>query len=424
MAKVPNKKSEATAAPTGPITGPHIIHRGPHADITILGTAHVSKESVRDVERAVVAVKPNAMCVELCQPRYDALRDPDRWRRLDLSRLIKDKKIGLLISSLILSSFQKKIGAEAGVQPGAEMIRAAELAEEQGIPLFLSDREVRVTLIRAWRKVGFFSRLWLASTLFASLLVRDDIPAEEIERLKQEDVLADLFANLPPRYDSIKQVIIDERDLYLAEKILRAAEEVQSGMKRGRAQVLAVVGAGHLKGVEQALTAAERADLEELHAVPPPRRLRDAFSWVALSLAAIGISYYIGEKQPQDIWNLIAFWVVCRSGGAGLGAIISGAHPFAILVTIVTAPFSIFILGSRLWMFSALTELWVHKPRVEDFENIARDTDTTGAFFRSLYRNRVLNLFWIIFAVSMGLTVGNLIFFSQFFRNLIRGLGS
>ena len=384
----------------------------------------MSQESVRDVERAIALLKPSAICVELCQPRYDALRDQDRWRKLDLSRLIKDKKIGLLVSSLILSSFQKKIGAEAGVQPGAEMVRAADLAVEHGIPLYLSDREVRVTLIRAWRKVGFFSRLWLASTLFASLLVRDDIPPEEIERLKQEDVLADLFANLPARYDSIKQVIIDERDLYLAEKILRATEELGAKAKQKRPQVLAVVGAGHLNGVERALVSEERSDLEDLHSVPPARRLKDILSWVALSFVALGLSYYIGEKKPQDIWNLLIFWVVCRSGGAGIGAIVSGSHPLVILVTIVTAPFSIFILGSRLWMYSALTELWIRKPRVEDFENIARDTDSAGKLFRSLYRNRVLNLFWIIFAVSMGLTAGNLIFFSQFFRGLIRGLGA
>ncbi len=423
--KSAKKSAQATERKRGTISGPHVKHRGRDADFTILGTAHVSAESVRDVEQAFAVVKPDAVCVELCRPRFEALRDPDRWRKLDLSRLIKDKKVGLLVSSLILSSFQKKIGAETGVPPGAEMLRAAELAEKKKVSLYLSDREVRVTLVRAWRRVGFFSRLWLASTLLASLLVRDEIAPEEIERLKQEDVLADLFANLPPRYASIKHVIIDERDRYLAEKILRAGEEERARLRgKKRPRVLAVVGAGHLQGVERALTSGERADLEELHAIPKARRWRDILSWVTFSVAILGVSYYIGEKRPEDIWKLLLYWVVLRSGGAGLGALLTGAHPLATLVTVLLAPVSIFLLGTRLWMFPALTELWVRKPRVEDFENIARDTDTMGQLARSLYRNRVLNLFWIIMGVSMGLTVGNLIFFSQVFRNLIRAWGA
>lgn len=401
------------------VDGPYAQVSTANAEITILGTAHVSQQSVADVEAAVRAVKPQAICIELCQPRYDALRDPDRWRRLDLAKLIKDKKIGLLVSSLVLSAFQKKIGATAGVEPGAEMVRAADIAEQKGIPLFLSDREVRITLVRAWRRVGFFSRMWLASTLFASLLVRDEIDEQEVERLKQEDVLSDLFDNLPARYNSIKKVIIDERDQFLAEKIRQAATEAGAG-KRGKIRVLAVVGAGHLSGIESALKNKESVDLSELQKLPAKSKVKDILSWSVASVLILAVSYLIGDRKPADIWNLLLFWVACRSGGAGIGAIVGGARPLTILVTVAAAPISIFLLGSRLWMFSALTELWADKPRVEDFENIARDTDSASLLFRSLYRNRVLNLFWIIFTVSMGLTLGNLIFFSEFVRTLLR----
>lgn len=401
---------------------PHFYYSHEGAEILVLGTAHVSRQSVEDVEESFKKFRPDSVCVELCQPRHDALRDPNRWRKLDLAQLIREKKLGLLASSLALSSFQKKIGALSGVKPGAEMLRAVELAEENETELVLADREVRATLLRAWHRVGFFSRLWLASALMSSLLVTEEVSPEEIEKLKHEDVLSDMFSNLPARYNSVKKVIIDERDNYLAEKIHRAALELKEKKKRGKRRILAVVGAGHLAGIERALIAEERADLEELDRLPPRKRLKNLASWIGLSLFAGALGYYFSEKNPKDAWNLFAFWVACRSIGSGLGAIISRAHPLTVLATAAIAPFSIVIIGSRLWMYSALTELWFKKPRVEDFENIAAQTENFRGFLKALYANRVLHLFFIIFAVSWGLTIGNLVFGLDVAREIISAL--
>ena len=389
-------------------------------EILVIGTAHVSGKSVDDVERSFKDFQPDAVCVELCAPRYEAMRDPDRWRKLDLARLIKEKKLGLLASSLILSSFQKKIGKTTGAPPGAEMLKAADLADEARKKLVLADREVRVTLTRAWSRVGFFSKMWLASALMSSLLVKEEIEPEEIERLKQEDVLADLFKQLPRRYDSVKNVIIDERDSYLAEKIRRTAEELEAERPGKANRVLAVVGAGHLAGISRALTENERTDPALLDALPAKKRLKNVFSWLLVSVLAGSVLYFVREKSSDEILQLIYFWILCRSLGSGLGALLARAHPLTVLVTAAMAPISIFIFVSRLWMYSALTELWLHKPRVQDFESIADDTDTVSGLFKSLYANRVLKLFWIVFLVSLGLTVGNMIFWSDFFRQLIR----
>lgn len=425
------------------------VHRGDvnGVDTIVLGTAHVSAQSVEDVREIVRLHKPDTVAVELCASRYEALNDPDRWRKLDLGRVVREKKIWLLASSLILSSFQKKIGELTGSQPGQEMLVAAELANADGAGLALVDREVRLTLARAWSRVGFFSRLWLISNLMASLLVSEDVEPDEIENLKQQDVFEDLISHLPPRYASIKEVIIDERDQYLAEKIRRAALDTLNGTlppvgaaaesadaevaglaprpakkkaaaKTKKKRLFAVVGAGHLPGIQRVLEQNTPVDLEELDSPPAKRRFKDIGSWLmffGVFLALSAYMFYAGFDLERIKATAFA-WVAARSVGAGLGALIAMAHPLTIIVTAVLAPISYFFgfVGVRLWMVSALIELRFKKPRVEDFENIAADTDSFASFRRSLYQNRVLHLFFIIFAVSIGLTLGNFIFFGVF----------
>lgn len=406
--KSPAKKRAGSEEINSPIL--KTVHG--RTEILVLGTAHVSRQSVTDVEDFFKSFKPDAVCVELCQSRHDAMRDPDRWRKLDMAKVIRENKIGLLVSSLILSAFQKKIGESSGVKPGEEMIRACELTDSHGKKLVLADREVRITLSRAWGRVGFFSKLWLASELFASLLVQEEVDADQIEKMKQEDVLEDLFSKLPPRYATIREVIIDERDKFLAQKIKNTARELEAANGKKTHRIFAVVGAGHLAGIEKNLIQQEDTNLDHLHVVPPKRRFRTIFSWLSFS-AILGVFFYAFQEGSGKASEALIAWALCRSVPTMLGALIARAHPLTVLVTTLIAPFSVFILGTRLWMFSALTELWLKKPRVEDFENIASDTDSLRGLLRSFYSNRVLKLIWIILLVSTGLTIGN-VFFLKF----------
>ncbi|MBI3394909.1 MAG: TraB family protein [Spirochaetia bacterium] len=349
---------------------------------------------------------PLQICVELCSSRYDSMRDPDRWKKLDLARVIREKKLGLLASSLILSAFQKRIGETTGARPGEEMMEAAMLAEKTKARLVLADREVRITLTRAWSQVGLWTKMWLGSNLFASLLVREEIPAEEIERLKREDVLLELFTDLPPKYQGVRNAIIDERDQYLAANIRRAAEE------QGKGTVLAVVGAGHLAGIERILSAGEHHDIAALDHVPKKSRFKAIAGGIVFSALFLGLSAYL-SRSPQDFGGALIAWVVCRSGGALLGGILSLAHPLTTLVVTLLAPVSIFIslfTGTRLWMFGALTELKFRHPRVEDFENIASETETLRGFLRSLYQNRVMHLLFVTTMISTGFSIGLVVF--------------
>ncbi|MCB1158307.1 MAG: TraB family protein, partial [Leptospiraceae bacterium] len=208
-------------------------------ELNILGTAHVSKKSVEAVESFIQQEKPDTVCVELCQSRMNSMKDPNYLQKLDIFKVFKERKMYLLLSNLILSSFQKKIGGE--VKPGDELRKAISEAENIGAKIVPVDREVQTTLKRSWGNVGFFSKMYLLSNLIASLLVKEDISPDKIEEMKSEDALKDLFSQLPARYSEIKNVIIDERDIYLAENIRRASF--------GSKKLFAVVGAGHLEGI-------------------------------------------------------------------------------------------------------------------------------------------------------------------------------
>jgi pheromone shutdown protein TraB len=295
------------------------------------------------------------------------------------------------------------------------MRMACDLAKGR---LELIDREIRITLKRAWGRVGFFGKLWLASSLMASLLVHEEITADEIERIKNGDVLEDLFKQLPRRFDKIRETIIGERDRYMALRLVDLAGQMKRGARRS--SILAVVGAGHVAGMAALL---EERDgmlgpgITELEDVPRRGLWQTLVPWVTFSAFFGAISFLVGRDGWQTAIPALAFsWVATRSLGAGAGALVARAHPLTILVTVLVAPFAFFvaIFGPRLWMFAALTELRFHKPRVEDFERIAADTEDWNALKSGIYANRVLRLFLIIVAVSLGLSIGNLVFLKVF----------
>lgn len=422
-------KTKTTATGSEQIRGPYFEIKEGRTEVLVLGTAHVSKQSVEDVENAVAAFKPDCVAVELCRPRHEAMLDPDRWRNFDLTKVIKEKKLGLLASSLILSAFQKKIGENSGIKPGAEMLRASELARTKNIDLVFADREIRTTLKRAWGKVGIFSRLWIVSNLGASLLAKEELDEEEIEKMKQDDVLSDLFSNLPPKYKEVKNVIIDERDSYLAENIRRAAtghaevERHSTTEEKKPSRILAVVGAGHLEGIRRVLEKKEEVFIEELKEVPKKKPWRSVLAWISASVILFLVGLWAATGGEEAVKEALLAWIVARSLGSGIGAVLALANPLTILVTMIMAPLAPFVPGSRLWMFSALTELWLKKPRVQDFENIAGDTETASGLLKSLYRNRVLHIFWIVWLVSLGLTIGNLTFLQRLIAGLLESYG-
>jgi pheromone shutdown-related protein TraB len=373
--------------------------------VTILGTAHVSEESVKEVRRLSELLEPDTICVELCESRVRSIRDPDYFKKLDVFKVFKERKMFLLLSSLILSSFQKKMG-QGAIRPGDELRAGMEEGIRLNARVIPIDREIQTTLKRAWSRVSGFSRLYLLSALITSLFVKEDISEEKIEEMKTEDVLNDLFSQIPSRYRSVKNVIIDERDQFLAQKIRDSAKD--------STKLLAIVGAGHLNGIMNHI--GQDSNIEELNTIPPKswwdRSKVFLFPVFFGSLFALG--FWKGGRDVGE--DLIWAWVIIKSSLAGVGALVALAHPISFLLAVITAPFGNFNPIVKPGWVAALAESWLRKPTAEDFENIATDSE----HFTGYWKNRVIRIFLVFMLPQLGSSIGTFIVMNRVFEVFIK----
>ncbi|RHX83490.1 TraB/GumN family protein [Leptospira stimsonii] len=373
--------------------------------VTILGTAHISQKSIDEVQRIIREEKPDTICVELCNSRMRSVKDSEHWKKLDIFKVFKERKMYLLLSSLILSAFQKKLG-KGSIRPGDEMRMAISEGERSGAKIVPIDREVSTTLKRAWWNIGLFNRMVLLSALLTSLFVKEDISEEKIEEMKSDDVLKDLFSQLPKRYESIKNVIIDERDSYLAQRIREASVD---GKK-----VFAVVGAGHLQGIMNHVY--EDKDISSLDHLPQ----KTAWDrWKGLIVPGIFLGliltvfYFGGRQQGQEF---VLRWILVKGGLAALGAIIALAHPLSVILAFLAAPVGNFNPVIKPGWVAALSESWLRKPLVEDFERIAQDSE----HWKGYWKNNVIRIFLVFMLPQIGSSIGTFIVTADLFR-VIKG---
>ena len=284
-------------------------------EIILVGTAHVSRESADLVASVIEEEKPDTVAVELCQSRYQAMTDKNRWQETDLIKVIKEKKAFLLLSNLMLASFQKKIGKKLGIKPGEEMLRAIQAAKDMGADIHLADRDIRTTLSRTWRLMGLWTKVKLLMQLITSMGDMDDIKKEDIEKLKEQDVLETLLSELGKSLPSLQRVLIDERDQYLAYKIRTAPGK----------KIVAVVGAGHVPGIKKYWHVP--VDMAALEIIPPKGKWTGFLKWgiPSLVLVLIILGFYLAGANAGA--SMIKWWVLANAVLAGLGAAIAMAHP-------------------------------------------------------------------------------------------------
>ncbi|MGW8187752.1 MAG: TraB/GumN family protein, partial [Desulfobacterales bacterium] len=326
--------------------------------IFLVGTAHVSEESARLVADVIDREKPDTVCVELCASRYQSIRQKDQWQNMDIVKVIREKKSFLLLSNLLLASLQKRIAKKLNIRPGQEMIQAIESAEAVGAAIHLADRDIRITLSRTWRLMRFRDKIKLLAQLIFSIGQVDDISAEDVEKMKQEDVLETILADVGKSLPIVKAILIDERDRYLAHKIRHAPGE----------KIVAVVGAGHVPGIKKYWNS--ETDIAPLEKLPPKSKLCAVLKWVIpLGIVALIITGFFmgGAKAGKD---MVVWWLLANGVLAGLGALAALAHPFTVVSSIVAAPLtSLNPMVAAGWV-SGLVEAFSRKPRVIDFENL------------------------------------------------------
>lgn len=388
---------------------------GPSAEVTIdgvtvtlLGTAHVSRASADEVRERIASGGFDAVAIELDASRHAALVDPDRMLRTDLFTVFRKGQGGAMAANLALGAFQQRLADQYGIEPGQEMREAIAAAERAGLPLRLIDRDIGVTLRRVYRNVPWWRRLELMAGLVASVLSKEDIDAEEIERLKEGDVLEATFAEFADTSERLYVPLIAERDDFMAARLRQEAADLR---RRADAagddapRLLAVVGAGHLKGLRAALEGpvedAPDRRLAELSEVPPPSRIVKTLPWALVALVVGG--FVIGFlRDPALGRQLIGDWFWINAATTALGTLVAAAHPLTVVGTVLAAPFTSLNPTIGAGFVAAALELWRRKPSVGDFATLRRDTTRLGGW----YRNRVARTLLVFLGATLGSALG------------------
>ncbi|MCL2380537.1 MAG: TraB/GumN family protein [Treponema sp.] len=373
------------------------------AELVLIGTAHVSRESINEVREIIREEKPALVCVELDESRYASITQQDSWEKLNVINVLKEGKGFLLMANLVLSGFQRRMGAELGVKPGEEMKTALDTAKELGIPYALCDREVQTTLRRAWANCGLWQKCKLLASLFASAFTTEKLSAEEIENLKKRGELDGMMSELATYLPEIKQTLIDERDEYLAAKIWASAP------KDSPSRIIAVVGAGHMQGIKmhlEKIAGGEKSDdVSDLDRIQARRTLSKALPFlvplVIVTLIALG---FVRGGADMSL-SLLTQYILWNGSLAALGAALALAHPLAILVAFAGAPITTMIPFVGVGIFSGIIQATFRKPKVSDAQTIIDDVGSLKGF----YRNRMTRVLLVFFLTNLGSSAGTFI---------------
>ena len=375
---------------------PHVRVERDGVRYTLLGTAHVSKASLDAVRAAIDAGRFDAIAVELDAQRLQSLTDPDALAKHDLVKVIREGKVALFAANLGLAAYQRRLAEQLGIEPGAELKAAATEAKARGLPLHLIDRDVGVTFRRVSAGLGWWARAKLGAGLAAGLFVSEDVGEEEIEKLKQGDILESSFGEFAKDSPELYSRLIDERDQYMAAKLRGTSGDARN--------VLAVVGAGHLQGLARYLREETRdpdALCAELDFVAKKRRI-PWFTIVFTTLILCGIGWGFWHGGFALGTDVLKQWVLWTMGMTAVGALLAGANPLSLLAGAVSAPFKPFRPGMPSGMFAALVEVRMRKPAYGDFLALRDDAQTLGGW----YRNRVTRVVLVFMLTCFGTIAG------------------
>ena len=358
-------------------------------DVYLVGTAHLSQESVQDVRTTAEQVHPDAICIELCKARHQAMTQADTWSKMDIFKVIRQKKAAFLLAQLIMTSFYRRLGEKLHIQPGAEMLEGIRMAEQSKTELVLADRDIEITLKRVWGYLGFWSKLKLALQLVVSTLFTEKIDTDMIEQLKKQDQLEAIMAEFAEQFPEIKRRLIDERDTYLAQKIRTAPGQT----------IVAIIGAGHVDGIKSQIH--QDQPLDELMTLPPKSIWGPLLAW-GLPLLILGLIAYGFTKGTAHGFQNVYIWVLVTGSLAGVGAAMAFAHPLTILSAFVAAPITtLHPLLAAGWI-AGIVQAFVKRPTVRDLEDLPEAIATVKGF----WTNPVTRILLIIVLSNIGASIG------------------
>ncbi len=379
---------------------PSDIHRIQHQsrEIVLIGTAHISRESVNTVINAIETEQPDCVCVELDDQRYEALKDRNRWEKLNILQIVKAGQVPFLMTNLALSSFQKRMGLQTGVKPGEELAAAAQTAEDNNITVELVDRNIRITLLRAWRKTGLWKKMNLVATLIAGIFEKTELDEEELTKLRQSDNLSSMLEEMGELLPAAKTILVDERDAWMAHHIQQA-----TGNK-----IVAVVGAAHIPGIKRCLDhPLSDAQLEEMGSIPEKTTISKVIPWLipGIVVAMFVVGFFFGDRD--QLLNAASAWIIANGALSALGALLAFGHPLTILSAFIAAPITSLNPTIGAGFVTALVQAFIAPPTVKDMEQVSTAIETVGGW----WHNRVTRVLLVFFFSSLGSAIGTFVAF-------------
>lgn len=370
-------------------------------EIIIIATAHVSAQSVELVQKVIEEEKPDSVCIELDDGRYQNIQNPQKWENTDIVKVIKSNKVGFLLVNLALSSYQKRIAKQLSVNVGGEMIQAIESAKNTGASIVLADRDIQTTFLRIWRKLNLWEKAKLIISLIFSFEGDNKISEQDLNELMKSDILETVMVGIKKQYPKIGEILISERDMFLAAKIKEA-----SGPK-----VVAVLGAAHVPGVKEEIY--KEQDLQEIGTVPSKGRFSKVAGWI-IPIILVGLFTYAFAINIQTGIQQLSVWVLWTGVLAALFTTLSLGHPLSILTSFVAAPLTTIHPLLACGWFTGLVEAAIKKPTVQDVHNIQSDIFS----FKGFFKNRFLKIILVVMMANIGASIGTIVAGTNIIKNI------
>ncbi|EPD51539.1 TraB family protein [Paenisporosarcina sp. HGH0030] len=374
-------------------------------ELILIGTAHVSRQSAEQVKEVIERERPDSVCIELDEQRYQSVMDSNKYKETDIFKVIKDKKATFLLMNLAISSFQNRLAKQFDIKPGQEMIQGIESAKEIGANLVLADRNIQITFSRIWGNLGLSGKAQLLNAIFFSIFSKETISEDELEKMKSQDTLNAALAEFTEAFPKLKTPLIDERDQYLAQKIKDAPGN----------KIVAVLGAAHVQGITKEIH--KEHDLMALSQTPPKSIVPKIIGW-AVPLLIIAIIAYTFIANPSAGFDQAISWFLWTGSLAAVGAAVAFGHPLAVLSAFVAAPFTaLHPLIAAGWV-SGIVQAYIRRPNIGDFETLSEDVFSIKGF----WDNKVTRVLLVVVLTNLGGSLGTFIggadVIRVFFNNL------
>ncbi|OKL35441.1 TraB/GumN family protein [Domibacillus mangrovi] len=374
-------------------------------EFILIGTAHVSRQSAEQVKEVIESERPDSVCIELDDQRYQSIMDRNKWKETDIFKVIKEKKATLLLMNLAISSFQNRLAKQFDIQPGQEMIQGIESAKETGADLVLADRNIQITFSRIWYNLGLTGKAQLLTSVFYSIFSKETITEEDMEKMKSKDTLNAVLTDLTESFPKLKVPLIDERDQYLAQKIKEAPGN----------KVVAVLGAAHIPGITKEIH--KEHDVEALSQTPPKSIVPKIIGWV-IPLLILSIIAYTFWANPSAGFDQALSWILWTGILAAIGAAAASGHPLAIIAAFISAPLAtLHPLIAAGWV-SGIVQAYFRRPNVGDFETLSEDVFTIKGFWHNKVTRVLLVVVLTNIGSSLGAFIGGADVIRVFFENL------